>query len=382
MIPEWSFHNPTRVICVENAVDRVGELVEAERAVLVTSPGFTERGVVRRVEESMAGKLSGVLDVVTPNPDIDEVDAILGKLRPLEPDLLVALGGGSSIDAAKLLSRSMGSDSASPLSDHYRRGRSLTGKSSIPVVAIPTTAGTGAEVTPTATVWDRKEKKKHSLSGDDLYPLLAVIDPSLTFGLPEDVTISSGLDAISHALESVWNRNASSISIALATQSLRLSLDALPRLKTDAGDQPARTAMMNASLMAGIAISQTKTAISHSISYPLTLDFNVPHGIACSFALPEILRFNAVADDGRLVRLASDLGHGTVGSLEASLSHLLTMLVLPGEHLRKARWLDGHADMNERMLTRERAANNLRAVGPEDLTPIIDAAIARYSGSD
>src|SRR5690606_27378339 len=210
------------------------------------------------------------------------------------PQALIALGGGSTIDSAKALARLLTRPAGTSLADLFV-AEPLPGRvqAALPLVAIPTTSGTGAEVTPFGTVWDYDAHQKRSVVGDDLYPRLALLDPALTLGLPKDVTISSGLDAISHALESTWNRNASPASLGLVTKSLQLSLPALPRAVEEPENLDARADMMQASALAGIAISQTRTALAHAISYPLTARFGLPHGIACSFTLPALLAFNA-----------------------------------------------------------------------------------------
>src|SRR5690606_4349862 len=263
---------------------------------------------------------------VNPNPGVDDIDRQAASVRASAPDLVVGLGGGSSIDTAKALARLLTQPPGSTLASHFRDGTELAPVRALSLAAIPTTAGTGAEVTPFGTVWDFAQARKYSVAGDDMYPSVAVLDPELTVGLPLDVTLSSGLDAVSHALESTWNRNAMPVTLGLATKSLQLSIPALPRLKQAPEDIQARRAMMEASLLAGLAISQTRTALAHSISYPLTARFNLAHGIACSFTLPALLRFNASADDGRLQDLARALGFAGLEVFAAQLQMLLREL--------------------------------------------------------
>src|SRR5690606_27681337 len=288
----WTHFNPVRIVYARGALAQVGDHVRYQRAVLVTSSGFTRRGVVARLREALGDRLVAVLDDVRPNPDVVDIDRQAGSLATLAPDCIIALGGGSSIDTAKALARLLSQPAGTTLAAHFREGAPLASAPALPVVAIPTTSGTGAEVTPFGTVWDFAERRKYSVTGPDLFPELALLDPELTSGLPPEVTISSGLDAVSHAMESTWNHHATPVTLGLAAKSLQLSLPALPRLHDDPDDIDARGAMMQASLLAGIAISQTRTALAHSISYPLTTHFDLPHGIACSFSLPALLEFN------------------------------------------------------------------------------------------
>jgi phosphonate metabolism-associated iron-containing alcohol dehydrogenase len=156
------------------------------------------------------------------------------------------------------------------------------------LIAVPTTAGTGSEVTPWATIWDRENGKKHSLHLPQTWPSYAVIDPELMLSLPGSVTLQSGLDALSHALESIWNVNSNPISDVFAVAAANQTIDTLPRLMGDLGNLELRGKMSLAALKAGMAFSNTKTALAHSISYEMTLRHGLPHGIACSFPLPMV----------------------------------------------------------------------------------------------
>ncbi|MEX0283697.1 MAG: phosphonoacetaldehyde reductase, partial [Paracoccaceae bacterium] len=204
------------------------------------------------------------------------------------PEVYVALGGGSVIDSAKVFAAADG--------DFDRVLTYLINKtgedtlSATPIIAVPTTAGTGSEVTCWATVWDEENGKKYSLARPGLYPECAIIDPALMLAKPLALTIATGLDALSHALESVWNVNANPISARFAVTAALLTIDTLPKLARDLGNLELRAAQAEASLHAGMAFSNTKTAIAHNLSYPITLGWGVQHGIACSFTLPTILR--------------------------------------------------------------------------------------------
>lgn len=382
-IANWQYHNPVKVVSAPGAIGEIGVHVPYERVALVTSAGFTRRGIVARIQEALGSHLVAVLDDVKPNPDLRDIDAQTARLRELRLDALLALGGGSSMDTAKALARSLTQPESFTLTAHFRDAQPLAPAAALPVVTVPTTSGTGAEVTPFGTVWDFEKKRKYSVTGEDLYSAVAILDPELTLGLPEETTISSGLDAVSHALESAWNRNASPITLALVAKSLQLSLTALPRLKTQPGDVTARSAMQQASLLAGLAISQTRTALAHSISYPLTTAFELPHGIACSFTLPVLLNFNAGADDGRLQDLARACGHASIAGLEQGLKEMFM-------HLRVgaifARYVGADREvlaLTGEMFTPGRADNNLRAASREDVAGIVQASLElmRESGA-
>ncbi len=203
--------------------------------------------------------------------------------------MIVAVGGGSALDTAKVLMVAPASGGFRELMRLLARGEAFEPGQVKPLITVPTTAGTGSEVTPWATVWDRSINRKYSLHLRETWPERAIVDPELTITLPHAVTVQSGLDALSHALESIWNLNANPVSDALAVASATLMMDTLPRLVEDPDNIGLRTSTSLAALQAGLAFSNTKTALAHSISYEMTLRYGLPHGIACSFTLPFVL---------------------------------------------------------------------------------------------
>lgn len=292
----WTHFNPVRLKVGRGALSQVAELIPENAAtLLVTSPGFTRRSVTERVRRLLGTARVAVYDRVTPNPELDDLERATADLRPANIEAVVGLGGGSALDTAKVLSVTLCSDVARPLEAAFRHGESKAWSQSIRMVAIPTTAGTGAEVTPFATVWDATTHRKHSLGGDELYPYAALLDPELTVSLPLEETVYSALDAISHSLESLWNKNRTPVSELYALRALELAAASLSQVLERPGDLARRMDMQQASMLAGLAISQTRTAIAHSVSYPLTSHYGVPHGLACSFTLPAILRMNIEA---------------------------------------------------------------------------------------
>lgn len=289
-IPSWNHHNPVRIVCAP--LETLAQHVKAHHVLLVTTPGFVKRGVVQRVKDILTTHLVTVWDGVKPNPDLRDLDVATASLRALEIGCVVGLGGGSALDAAKVLASSIPSPAALTLCQVFRGDSVTPWAPRLPLLAIPTTSGTGAEVTPFASVWDHKDHKKYSLSGDFVYPDVALLDPTLTLTLGEDDTLYPALDTISHALESLWNKNCTPVSRTLAYQALALSKEALPRVMKEPFNLKTRRDLQMASLLGGLAISQTRTAVAHAISYPLTTNFDVPHGLACSFTLEYLISIN------------------------------------------------------------------------------------------
>ena len=292
----WTHFNPVKIVKVKSIFEQLPTFITKKTKILfVTTAGFTRRGLTEKVIKCFDGSQVVLYDQVTPNPDLDNLDTLTQKFRGENISSIVALGGGSVMDVAKVLSVTLPSEFGKPLDQALRVSETQhkhTWQIHHPVITIPTTSGTGAEVTPFATVWDNTKYKKHSVASDLLYPTVAILNPELTITLPYKETLYTGLDAISQALESLWNKNRTPISESYAFQSLSLACKALPIVLHEPTNLLQRSKMQQASLLAGLAISHTRTAIAHSISYPLTSHFGVPHGLACSFTLPEILRSN------------------------------------------------------------------------------------------
>lgn len=324
----WRYRNPVDVKFGAGVFETLGKVLAGRAYCLVTYDDANGGGVfaelTRRVV-ALAGAPTVMVRNIGPNPDFiglaDSCRTYAAASRPVEA--IVALGGGSVMDAAKVLAAASGDFDKVRL--HLQTGAGSDALGRTPIIAVPTTAGTGSEVTSWATVWDTGAMKKYSLARDTLYPEAALVDPLLTLGLPRAVTISTGLDALSHALESIWNVNANPVSGSLAEVAAREVLEALPLLADDLGNEALRTRLARASLFAGLAFSNTRTALAHALSYHLTLHHGVPHGIACSFSLPMVMRAVAGCDpacDAALRRIfGPDLAAGAA-RLEAFLRKL------------------------------------------------------------
>lgn len=219
---------------------------------------------------------------------LDAARALSARLWPLMDDqtALVALGGGTVMDLAKWL-RHRPALGFEALCEALREGRPAPGRKAL-LVLLPSTAGTGSEVSRSATLWDLQVGSKLSL--DPAWADAALVDPDWTHSVPLDVTLDSGLDALAHALEALWNRQAQPLSDALALAAARTLLDELPRLLRDPGHRGLREAICQAALQAGMAMGQTRSAIAHALSGTLTLQQRLPHGRACAHWLPRAWR--------------------------------------------------------------------------------------------
>jgi alcohol dehydrogenase len=309
MNSKWSFFNPVRILYGSNSRNILVNEITNQKCLVISS----ERGRKRFCDDhalSLIAKNNEIywLDNIHSNPDIVDIQKIIDNLKGKTFHSIIAFGGGSVMDSAKAINLAICKE-LNDISLHKMIADPKIHKNvrPAPLYTVPTTAGTGGEVTPFATIWDHDNFKKLSLSGPSVYANTAIVDPDLTHNLPETDTLFTGLDAINQAIESIWNKNATTFSIEIATRSLRLGFEALPSLMSGDECSANREAMSECSLLAGLAISQTRTALCHSISYPLTAHFNVPHGLACAFTMPIILKLNLLVDDGRFLSLAKCL---------------------------------------------------------------------------
>jgi phosphonate metabolism-associated iron-containing alcohol dehydrogenase len=286
------FFNPVRSVYGAGALSSLKSLLGTRKATLVTFPEARQLGLVQRLEHLLGAQLVGIFDDVRPNPDVAELRAMYEDYWSVPEragEVLIAVGGGSAIDTAKALMVGTTSGRFDELVAALAAGKGFAPAQVKTLMAVPTTAGTGSEVTPWATVWDRAAQKKYSLHLPETWPTVALLDPELMLTLPASVTLQSGLDALSHALESIWNVNANPVSDTFAVAAVHEIFDVLPRLMQRLDDVDLRGRMALAALKAGMAFSNTRTALAHSISYEMTLRYGLPHGIACSFPLPMVL---------------------------------------------------------------------------------------------
>jgi phosphonate metabolism-associated iron-containing alcohol dehydrogenase len=373
----WMFHLPVKIIFGTEAWEAIDRQVGDRRALVVSSEGFQRRGSLAELEAVLGSRLADVICAVTPNPDVATLVKLCAAMRAKSFSVIVALGGGSVIDTAKTLSVGARAElrSVEAARNFLAGGGKAVFAEAIPVIAVPTTAGTGSEVTPFATVWDHELRRKFSMDGPGLYPEAAILDPALTYSLGALATCSTGLDAVSQALEGIWNKRANPLTTAVATESLRHSLWALPRLAAAGGEAEARRAMLLASLLAGMVISQTRTGMAHSMSYPLTAEFGLPHGLACGFTLPSLLEFNLRHDDGRLAALARALD---VASAEALVKVLRDLLAQCGVPERLRAYLPAPAAVTALagdMLGSARANNNMVPVDQASVERILESSL-------
>ncbi|HEX8612791.1 MAG TPA: iron-containing alcohol dehydrogenase [Telluria sp.] len=326
---EFSFSTVPHLVSGPGASSRLGSLIrshfpDARRALIVTDPGFLGTGLVGAPQRSLEQENIAVhvwSDVVADPPESVVLEAV-EVARRHGTDLIIGLGGGSSMDVAKLIAVLAGSDQ--PLSQIYGIGN-VRGKR-LPLVQIPTTAGTGSEVTNIAIVTTGATTKM-GVVAPQLYADLAILDAQLTLGLPPLVTAATGIDAMVHAIEAFTSKHKKNpMSDNLARQALSLLSRNLLRACEHGGDLEARQAMLLGACFAGQAFSNAPVAAVHALAYPIGGIFHVPHGLSNSLVLPHVLRFNLSHASAHYAELACIIDPGASGSEEARANALVNAM--------------------------------------------------------
>lgn len=292
---DWQFR--TRIVFGPGVLARLGEAAQeigARRALVVTDAGIVAAGHVVRALAALegAGVAAAVFDAVRENPDTADVDACVAAARDAGADLLVGLGGGSSIDTAKGAAFLLGHTGAA-MRDF--RGVGKATRPMPPLVAVPTSAGTGSEVQSFALIADAATHQKMACGDAQAAPRVALLDPELTLSQPRRVTACTGLDAVAHAVETAVTKRRTVLSWMFSREAFRLLAPNLGRVLESPGDVEARGAMLLGAAWAGLAIEASMLGAAHSAANPLTARFGVVHGHAVTLLLPHVVRFNAVA---------------------------------------------------------------------------------------
>jgi alcohol dehydrogenase len=317
---------PTEIFFGVGQVDRLTELlIGRKQVVLVTDRGLKELPFVRAIVQRLSP--AAVFSDVDANPTVANVDQLTQVLRAKKADAVVAVGGGSVMDCAKTACCLAKTDELSVRAFHTENKRFDTCR--VPLIVVPTTAGTGSEVTPFAVLDDTEKRVKCPVASDSFYPSVAIIDPQLTVSLPKKITAATGMDALSHALEGYWSKNHQPICNLLAKEAARLIFKNLPKVYENPADLEARTAMSYAALLAGIAFQRPGNAMVHACSYPLSSLYHLQHGTACAFTLEYALKLNAPAMNGRMDEFAEYCGFATIDAMSRAIRDLKTAGGLP-----------------------------------------------------
>jgi alcohol dehydrogenase class IV len=299
---------PAQIVVGPNAVDGLDALVArfAPAHVLVVSDAVLVRaGIAERAIAPLerAGIATTLYTDIAGEPTVETVRAAARYAESLRPDTVVGIGGGSVIDVAKLVAALL--TNGGDVADYW--GADRFPRRALPKVLIPTTAGTGSEVSQAAVIADA-QNVKHAANAWALLADVAVVDATLTVSAPPKVTADSGMDAVTHAIEAYLGKRASALSDALAERAFALLAHSLVRAYRDGRDLEARAAALEGSMLAGMAFNSAGLGAVHALAYPLDTHFHVPHGRTNAVLLPAVLRFNAPQAGTKLARLAALAG--------------------------------------------------------------------------
>jgi alcohol dehydrogenase len=293
----FTFYLPTKIFFDQPALDGLkAELMalSSERVLLVSDPGLAQLGLVNRFRAGLseAGHDTSTFIEVSSNPTTVEVSAGLTLADEAKAQAIVALGGGSVIDVAKAIAMLLANGGTYA---DYQWGGKVIRQQSWPVLAVPTTAGTGSEVSKVAVILDPENPFKKGVRSPLMFPSVAMLDPELTRSLPPRLTAATGMDAFIHALEAYVGKQANPFTDQLALAALKKVWTALPRAVANGDDMEAREGLMLAALWGGIAMDQAGLGLVHALSGPLTSHLHLHHGLANALIVPYVLCFNLPA---------------------------------------------------------------------------------------
>ena len=281
------------------------------RIMVVTDPGLVAAGIVDRLETLLGegGLPFCRFDQVESDPRLEIATAAADTIRKEQADLVIGIGGGSAIDIAKIAALLAANDG--DLSAYF--GIDLIPRPGIKTIIVPTTAGTGSEVTPIVILSDIEEKLKKGVVSPYLIPSLALLDPELTIGLPPQVTAATGMDALIHAVEAFTSKNAYHMTDMLAREAIRLIMANLRTAFANGTDLTARSNMLVGSLLAGMAFANAGVTAVHAFAYPIGAEYHIPHGVANSIMLGAVMEFNMLGNLNKFAELAELFGEVTQG---------------------------------------------------------------------
>ena len=274
----FDFHIPVNIVYGRGEIGRLGQLIPetARNVLIVTDSGLNKSTkIIKQVEALCSPRKVLVYDDIEENPGLQSIERGGMLAREFKPGLVLGVGGGSAMDAAK--------------------GIANQGENSFPIACVPTTSGTGSEVTPFAVFTDTENKTKLGFSDKNFFPSFSVIDPELTYSMPRPVIMNTGLDSLAHAIEAYLSKDSFDLSDALALRSVNLVIEHLP--KAVQRKHPAMDAMAYSAMLSGMAITHASTILPHIMGYPLTVYHGVPHGRAGIILLPALLDYLAERND-------------------------------------------------------------------------------------
>ena len=306
------FKNPTQITYGVGAFEQVQSIIKEQKfnnVLVITDKGIAKTDLIDQLKLQLEDVNYVIYDETQPNPTVSNCDSALFALNKIKADVVIAIGGGSSIDVAKavaLLATNGGSI------EEYE-GIDTCQNDLLPLIAIPTTAGTASEITNFTVITNEEKQYKLTVGGVRLAPKWALIDPKVTLSLPPSITAATGLDALVHAIESYTSKAANPITKTLAREAIRKISSNLRQAVYSGDNLQVRDQMMMGSLLAGLAFNNTRLGNCHALSHPVSAIYGVPHGVANAILIPHVMEFNSLAVPELYRDIAEDMGENIVG---------------------------------------------------------------------
>ena len=376
---------PAKIVFGKESADRVGQEAReyGDRAILVTGRSAMRRsGVIDKVTNSL--KASGFREVhlydrVEHDPSTETVDQGTEMAREGRDDVVIGIGGGSALDAAKAIACMVKNEGSV---EEYQAGKGIE-RPGLPFIALPTTAGTGAEITKNAVLTNKKEQLKQSVRSPFMIAKVAIVDPMLTVTMPPRITAATGMDALTQAIEAYVTIPSNPVTDTLALRSISLISRNLARAFADGNDLEARENMALGSLMSAMAFANSSLGAVHGLAHPIGAFFHVPHGVICALLLPHVMKYNLSARIAKYAQIAEAMGQDTAKAASEedaarmaveAVKGLITRLQLPqrlqdiGIHQRDIARIAGAASGSS-------LSSNPRATTPESLQKLLSGAL-------
>ena len=356
--------------------------LNGRKVMIVTDKGLVAAGLASRLESVLTEAGIGWVrfDAVEPDPRFEIATDAAEMAKREKVDFMIGLGGGSPLDITKVCAILV--TNRKPVGELF--GIDMVPEAGLKSILIPTTAGTGSEVTPIAILSDEHEKLKKGIVSPRLFPAVAILDPELTLGMPPQVTAATGLDALIHAVEAFTSKNANSISDVFARQAMKLVFNNIRKAYANGEDIEARARMLEGSLLAGMAFANAGVTAIHAFAYPIGAEFHIPHGVANSIMLPPVIEFNMIGNLQKFAEMAEIFEESTSGlnqrerarRMVKAIRELVDDLQIP-KSLRRFGVTENHIPALAQgvMKVTRLLANNPRRITPADAEAIYRAVL-------
>lgn len=301
-------------------LQRLGDELKLLRegpVLIVTDPGVLKVGIAEQAVKC-SGRDCIIFSNIEPDPSIDTALACAKVARDVNASVIIGIGGGSAMDTAKVAS--IMAHAKQPIAEMF--GIELVKEAGLPLILIPTTAGTGSEVTHIAILSDEQEHLKKGIVSAKLFPAIAIVDPELTLGVPKSVTAASGMDALLHAVEAFTSKNANGVTDTLAKRAMFLIANNLRAAFDNGSNVEARSAMLEGAMLAGMAFANAGVTAVHAFAYPIGAEFHIPHGVANSIMMGPVLTFNTPGNPKKFAEAGIAMGLAANTSAEGTIAFM------------------------------------------------------------